>query len=126
MAPPPESGMFCGLPVASTLTVRVPLRVPSAVGVNVTSISQLVRGAKLPGQSFVSAKSPVMATPVIVSWSLPLLVRITVCAPLVVPCVWLGKFRAVGQTTAAGAVIAAPESCREFAPEAFDRKPRVP
>lgn len=67
-APAPESPIVCGLFGALSEMVSVPLRVPAAVGVNVTLIVQLAFTAtsagKLP-QVFVSAKSPLVAMLVI-------------------------------------------------------------
>jgi hypothetical protein len=63
-----------------------------AVGSNVTLILQFAPAANvvgLTGQVFVCAKSPlfapVMAMLVIVSAALPVLVKVTLCAVLVVP-----------------------------------------
>ena len=43
-----------------SVTVNVALRVPLAVGMNVTSIEQLAPAAKLGPQLFVCAKSPLL------------------------------------------------------------------
>ncbi len=51
---------FCGLEVPVSTTVRVPDRLPRAVGENVTEIMQLAAGASvagLTGQLLVAAKS---------------------------------------------------------------------
>jgi len=80
----PDSVTCCGLPVALSAIDSVPLREPVAVGVNVTLIVQLDPAARLVPQVFVCAKSPVTVTPVIVRLAVPLLLRVTALAVLVV------------------------------------------
>ena len=46
--PVPVSPMVWGLPAALSVIVTVPLRLPVAVGVKVTSIAQLVPGSTVP------------------------------------------------------------------------------
>src|SRR5438132_9413887 len=83
--PVPLKLAVCGLPAALSDTLRVPLRAPVAVGLNVTLMAQLALAARvegLKGQLLVWAKSPllvpVMLMLAIVSAELPLLVRVTV------------------------------------------------
>jgi hypothetical protein len=83
-SPVPDRLTLCGLPVALSVTVNKPVRLPDAVGVNVMLKEQLAPAARtppvvLPGgiQVSVSAKSPVMAILVMSSWALPLLVSVT-------------------------------------------------
>src|SRR5438874_11997464 len=52
-APVPESDAVCGLLAAESVSVSVPVRVPAAVGVNVTFTVQLAPAAKLAPQLFV-------------------------------------------------------------------------
>ena len=59
--PSPDTAAVCGLLLALSVTVSVALRVPAAVGVNVTSIEQLAPAARLAPQLFVCAKSPLLA-----------------------------------------------------------------
>ena len=59
--PVPESDTVCGLPEALSVIVRVPLRLPDALGVKVTVTVQLPLGPITLPQLFVSAKSPVVA-----------------------------------------------------------------
>ena len=59
-APVPERLTACGLPAALSLTVRFPLRVPEAIGMNVMLIVQLAFAAKLAGQLLTWVKSPVI------------------------------------------------------------------
>ncbi len=68
--PVPDRLAACGLVFALSLTVRVPARVPSAVGVNVTEIVQLDPAANVfgdKGQFEVCAKSPEAEIPEIVN-----------------------------------------------------------
>ena len=70
--------------LALSVTVSVPVRVPDAVGVNVTLIVQLLFCVTELPQVFVCAKSPLAAMFVIVT-ALPVkLLSVTVCAALVV------------------------------------------
>lgn len=94
--PLPERLTVCGLPVASLVTMTLPDSEPSVVGVKVTWIVQVAPTAKLAGltgQLLLCAKSPVMAIPLIVTAILPLLVSVTACGALVVPCCWFPKLR---------------------------------
>ena len=45
LTPVPVSATVCGLPVALSAMLNVPLRVPVALGVNATLMSQLALGA---------------------------------------------------------------------------------
>ncbi len=80
----------CGLPLALSVSVRLPERLPVMVGVNVTLITQLPLAATevlvlhvVPVAA--TAKSPVAARLVKVSDAVPLLVTVTALAALVVP-----------------------------------------
>ncbi len=65
--PVPESGTLCGLPGDVSVMTSVPMRVPPAVGVNVTDGLQLAPGGKGVVQLLLAtAKSPVAITPVTV------------------------------------------------------------
>src|SRR5437762_11939129 len=84
----------CGLPPPLSVMVKVPVRAPATVGVNVTLIVQVFDPAVagkvvgLIGQAvapvLVSAKSPDAAMELIVSAAFPVFVSVTVCAALVV------------------------------------------
>ena len=111
-SPVPVSATVCGLPEALSVVVRVPVRVPEAVGVKVTVTTHSARAlsvAPAPPQLFDCAKSPEVAIPVIESGLLPVFVRMMGCPGLVVPIAWLPNERLVGQRVAAGASIAFPE-----------------
>src|SRR5438094_714804 len=91
VVPAPLKLAVCGLPAALSATLRVPLRAPAAVGVNVTLMVQVPLTARvdgLNGHVLVWPKSPLLV-PVtlmlaIVSAELPLLVRVSAWAALVV------------------------------------------
>ena len=75
--PPPTSGTVRGLPAALSAIVIAPLRVPAAVGVNVTLIvHELPAATELP-QLFDCEKSPEAAIEVIDSAALPVLDKVT-------------------------------------------------
>jgi hypothetical protein len=78
-----------GLPLALSLMLREALRVPAAVGVNVTLIVQLAPAATPLPQVFVCKKSegsvPLKPTLGALSAAFPVLLRVTFCAALEVP-----------------------------------------
>src|SRR5438046_2161529 len=107
--PVPERLTVCGLPVALSLKVRPALRLPAAVGVNVTLMVQLVLAASvegLMGQLFVWPKSPGFVPPramlVIVNGALPVFESVTAWAGLVVLTSWLPKGTDEGVSVAPG------------------------
>ena len=88
--PVPLKLTVCGLPLALSVSVRLPERLPVAVGVNATLITQLPLAAT--GEVVLqvvplaaSAKSPVTAMIVKLKDAVPLLVTVTGLAALVVP-----------------------------------------
>jgi hypothetical protein len=87
LEPVPVRLTVCGLPEALSVTLKVPVRVPDAVGVNVTLMVQFPLAAREPPQVLLAAKSPPAAMLVMVRVALPVLDRVTVCAALVVPTV---------------------------------------
>lgn len=106
--PVPVRLMVCGLLLALSVMVTVPVRVPVAVGWKVTLMVQLPPAVTEPPQLLVWAKSPLIATLVIVRAVVPLLVRVEVKALLVCPTVVLGKVREAGDTLAVGVVTPVP------------------
>ena len=79
--------------------VNVPFCVPELVGAKATSIVQLAPPVKeLPPQLSVSVNCPEIATPLIVTVALPVLVTVTVFEPLVCPTLTRPKLRLVGDT----------------------------
>jgi hypothetical protein len=107
--PVPLSEAVCVEPVTLpvlSVTVSVALRLPGAVGVNVTEIVQFAPTATLVPQVLVCAKSPglvpVMAMLAIVSGPVPELVSVTVCALAVTPTFVLLNGTTVGESPAVG------------------------
>ena len=96
--PVPLREMVCGLapPVSEIDTIA--LRLPVAVGLNLTVIVQLPPAGTLDPQVFDWVKSlgfvPFSAIPIL-NADVPTLVRVTVCAELIVPTFWLPKLRLV-------------------------------
>jgi hypothetical protein len=101
--PVPVSDTVCGEPPASSVTVRVPLRVPPAVGVKVTETAQFAPALTLDPQVLVSAKSPDALIDVTLNAAVPLLVSVMACAALVEPVFCAAKLRLVDESVAAGA-----------------------
>src|SRR6266850_1074992 len=104
--PAPVNGTVCGLPPALSVIVSVPVRAPTVVGANVTLIVHVPAAASvagLTGHAFVWAKSPEAATELIVNALVPVLVRVTVFAVLVVVSNWPPKLRLVGANPTPGA-----------------------
>jgi hypothetical protein len=104
--PVPVNGTVCGLNPALSVTDTLALRVPVAVGVNVTEIVQLFFGDTEVPQVLVWVKSvgfvPVIAIPLIVIAVPPLAsVRVMTCAVLLVPTVCAAKVKLVGENDAA-------------------------
>lgn len=104
--PVPVNGTACGLDPALSATDTLALRVPVAVGVNVTVMVQFFFGATEVPHVFVCAKSvgfvPVIVMPVMAIAVPPLaLLMVMVCAALVVPTVCAAKVKLVGEKDAA-------------------------
>ena len=106
--PVPVRFTVCGLPAALSKMLTVAVRVPAAVGVNVMLIVQLPPAATELPQVVVSGKSPgsspVTTKLVMPKMVLPLFVKLTVCAGLLVPTSWLLNVRFEGETPTPGAV----------------------
>src|SRR5260370_710195 len=102
----------CGLPEALSVMLRVPVRLPDAVGVNGTLMVQFAPAATELPQVLVWAKSPLAETPVRFSEALPVLESVTDCAALVVPTVWLAKASEEAERLTTGAEAAAPVPVR--------------
>lgn len=95
----PVNVTVCGLPLALSVKVIAPVRVPAAVGLNVIWKAQGVPSTAMLGHCAVvaPAKSPVVAMLLNVTLTPPVLDTVTVCAALVVPTVWLAKVSDVGE-----------------------------
>src|SRR5690349_3539080 len=106
--PVPLRAIVCGLFWALSVIDMDAVRVPAAVGVKVTLMVQPALGATAAGQLLLCPKSvllaPVTAMPVMFSCAVPVFVRVTGCAGLVVPVPWLPNTRFVllSVTTGAG------------------------
>lgn len=97
--PVPDRLAVCGLLFASSVTVKVPDLVPSAVGVNVIDTVQMAPAANVfgaNGQVEVCAKSPDAEMLEIVNGLLWLFCTLSVLATLVVFTVWPEKEKLVG------------------------------
>src|SRR5437660_2191944 len=102
LEPAPVRLTVCGLPEVLSVARRLPVRVPDAVGENVTLMAQFPPTATELPQLSVSAKSPLVEIVVIAKAAEPVFVSVTVCAALVVPTVWLAKVSEVGERLAIG------------------------
>jgi hypothetical protein len=94
--PVPDRFAVCGLVLALSLMLRVPVLAPSAVGVNVIEIVHLDPAASVlgdTGQSEVCAKSPEAEIPEIVSALDWLFFTMMGLGALVVVKIWIGKGR---------------------------------
>jgi len=96
--PVPVNVTVCGLPVALSVNVIVPLRTPVAVGWNEIWNTHAAASAAMLGHcaNVAPAKSPVIAMLVNVTLVLPVLFTVTNCAALVVPTAWLPNVNEVG------------------------------
>jgi len=99
--PVPDRATVCGLVLALSVIVRVPVRVPRAFGVKVTEIVQPVPAANVlgvNGQFEVCAKFPEVEIEVIVSALLEESLSVTLLTTLVVVGSWAGNVRLLGVT----------------------------
>jgi hypothetical protein len=113
--PIPVSATVCGLPVALSLKLNVPVRVPLAVGLKYTYTLQLCDTARVFARAvqelepweLVTEKSRLepIEIPEILNVSVPVLVMVTVWGALTVPTLWLTKERLLGWTVAAVAAV---------------------
>ena len=94
--PLPARATVVGLLTALLVIVRAPVRLPLAVGRNVTLTVQEAPTARLVPQVFVWAKSPLVATDEIEAVAVPVFWTDTDCAALVVPTIALAKLRLDG------------------------------
>jgi hypothetical protein len=107
--PVPVKATHCGDPAALSVIVRLAMRGPVAVGLNVTVTTQVDAGAMLlPTQVVVLVKSPLLAPPIFtaltVSGPVPLLVIVTVWLALAVVMFWLPNARLAVESVAPGTV----------------------
>jgi hypothetical protein len=78
-----------------------PLRVPVAVGRNVTWITQLLFAATLAGQLLLWEKSPLMLMELICSGALLVFISVTIWEALLVFTSWFAKLRLAGDSVGA-------------------------
>ena len=90
--------------MALLVTESVPERTPRSVGAKVVLTVQLAPGDNVAGQLLVWAKSSVVWISLMLSVSVPLLVRVTVCGALVVPTTWLANVKLDGASAPADPV----------------------
>ena len=100
--PVPLNATLWGLPEALSEMLRVPVLVPPAVGLKVTEMEQLAPAATLVPQALVAEKSPLAVMPEMVSAEMPVLVKVTDCAVLLVPDTWTAKVREEDDKLTAG------------------------
>ena len=104
--PVPERLTVCELPRALSVMLTEALRLPLADGLNVTLIVQEAPAATDLPHVLVSAKLvrlvPLTTMLDIINVALPVLLRVTACALLVVFTDWLPKARLVGERLTAG------------------------
>lgn len=89
VCPVPDTFTGCGLPLALSVTLSVPEREPSPVGVKVTLIEQFAPAATVDPQVFVSLKSLAFVPAIVMletlRVALPELLSVTPCAALELP-----------------------------------------
>lgn len=105
--PVPESDTLSGLSPALSVTFTVAVRLPVAVGAKLTEMVQLAPAPRLAGHVLVWVKSPglvpLRAMLLIARAVLPVFVRVTPCAALVVPTSCEPKLSLDGARLTAGA-----------------------
>lgn len=94
---------MCGLPDALSVILRVPVRDPAAVGVNVTFMVQFAPAVTELPQLSVSLKSPLAAMLVMLKVALPEFVSVAGWAALVLPTVTVLNVRLEGERLTTGA-----------------------
>lgn len=83
-----------------SVTVSVPVAVPSASGVNDTEMAQLARGANVAPQLLVWENTPLTAMFLMASAPVPVFCSATVCGALVDPVVRVANDRLAGLSVA--------------------------
>jgi hypothetical protein len=100
--PLPLRFTVCGLVATSSVKVRVPVALPSAVGLNVTPTVQVAPAAIAPEQVLLAiANGPDTATPEMFRGTFWAFVSVSVCAELVAPTTVELKFNALGENVTA-------------------------
>ena len=107
LTPVPVRLAVCGLPIALSITLTDPVRVPRAVGEKTTLIVQLEETAREGPQLLYWAKSPAVAIPNMFSVAVPQLVSVTACGALVAPTATLPKLKLYVDKEGAGPLVVA-------------------
>src|SRR5450755_2913448 len=97
--PVPVNDTVCGLEIALSVTLMLPVRVLSVVGLNLTVMLQLAPAATLVPQVLISSKSPLAAMLVMVNVAVPVLVRLITCPALIVFTSCVAKVKLAGERT---------------------------
>src|SRR5262245_53906219 len=105
LCPIPDKPSTSVLPEAPCSIVRVPVRVPCSVGVNVTLIVHTACAATLGPQLLVCANSPLTLMPAIATGTFVLFANVTVFAALVVAMGCAGNANAPEDNVSAGPVV---------------------
>jgi hypothetical protein len=103
--PVPVKLITCGLLGASSAMVNAPLRSPMLVGTKVTLTVHETPAPRVEGdigQELLRVKSPLTAIPVMLNATVPVLLRVTVCAALVLPTSWAANVRLDAERLRAG------------------------
>jgi hypothetical protein len=99
--PVADKAAVCGLPVAVSLTLRVPESAPLPVGAKTILAEQLWPTARVlfrARQVFVSVKLPVTLIELMFTVEVPVFVMVTVWGALTVPTAWGPKVKVVGES----------------------------
>src|SRR5207253_8959593 len=91
---PSRGNVTWGESASVVSTVSMPCRIPRPVGVNTMVIVHMPPAVGTIAQSVVALKSPLATTPVTVRLLKDRLTRVTVCAPELLVCAWVGNTRA--------------------------------
>jgi hypothetical protein len=97
-SPVPASVTVWGLPSALSVMVTAPVLAPPALGSKVTLRVQLALGATLDPQLLAWEESPLALMLSMLRVALPVLLRVTISALLVVPTVWAGNVKEAGES----------------------------
>ena len=104
--PVPLSDSTCGVPLALSVTLREPVRVPPSVGAKTTATMQCWPGVNTepeqPSEEMGNSVVLVDTTPVKVRLAVPVLVTLKFCAALVVPTLCVANEAVLGLNAAAG------------------------
>ncbi len=101
-SPVPVRAAVCGLSAILSEMLRLPVRVPPAVGLKVTEIVQLAPAFTVVPQVLVWEKSPLAEILEMVSERCPCWSAVTVCAMLLTPTNWAGKVSEEGAKLTSG------------------------